>query len=553
MPRKKIEVVELNKKEEQIILEESSSAFILFFRRHRGLIFSILLLLALLVLGVSLFLFMKNLNKNEEPNIERAWIETSLTDYIADVASNYSMTDDTAKKAFNNKNNIFKSKGEVLLTNKIEHSKFIIKYFSDGTALKIMKDGSSITRIAALDNGEYGVNKNGNISSYAKTSIVKRTNTKKYPWGTVTFYSDGSAEVTDSKMDLFVRDASDVFDNYISNNKVTYLKETKSIGNNKLNYYYDGTIEVIKNNISYLVRSENDLNITSNDVTFKNNNEAKIYLTKKTKDGKTIDYYTDGGAIIRDGSKTLSVRKSNSIVIKDDKIYEIVDSNYVTISKKTDNVTYYTNGGAVINKYNGETLYVSENSNIKYQNNNISKIEGETQKLAKETNIEKENVKSFEATAVITTDKYIAIVDNKDDIIYDTNGKVKDITGEPTTEDNSKEFTVTNNTNKLVRYRVVLERSNRTTIDVTYMRYQLKTKNTYVGPKKLDSNIWNTDDVSKELNIKGTNYILIDSSLEPYDTDDIKIMLWTDYDTIPNSQMDKYFYGTIRLYAWTEE
>ena len=30
-------------------------------------------------------------------------------------------------------------------------------------------------------------------------------------------------------------------------------------------------------------------------------------------------------------------------------------------------------------------------------------------------------------------------------------------------------------------------------------------------------------------------------------------MLWADYDTIPNSQMDKYFIGTIKVYAWTEE
>ena len=33
---------------------------------------------------------------------------------------------------------------------------------------------------------------------------------------------------------------------------------------------------------------------------------------------------------------------------------------------------------------------------------------------------------------------------------------------------------------------------------------------------------------------------------------EIKLMLWTDYDTIPNSMQNKYFYGTIRIYAWQE-
>ena len=60
MPKKTIEVVELNKKEEKIILAESQSALLLFWRRHRDLIFSILLCLTLTVFGVSLTLFLRN-------------------------------------------------------------------------------------------------------------------------------------------------------------------------------------------------------------------------------------------------------------------------------------------------------------------------------------------------------------------------------------------------------------------------------------------------------------------------------------------------------------
>ena len=44
MSRKRIEVVELNKKDEKIILEEKQSALILFWRRHGLLIFLTLLM-----------------------------------------------------------------------------------------------------------------------------------------------------------------------------------------------------------------------------------------------------------------------------------------------------------------------------------------------------------------------------------------------------------------------------------------------------------------------------------------------------------------------------
>ena len=79
------------------------------------------------------------------------------------------------------------------------------------------------------------------------------------------------------------------------------------------------------------------------------------------------------------------------------------------------------------------------------------------------------------------------------------------------------------------------------------------TKSKTYSPSNLNSNVWNKDALYKELDIKGTNYILIDDIIEPYDTENIELMLWTDYDTIPNAMQNKYFYGTIRLYAWTEK
>ena len=156
MPRKKIEVVELNKKEEKILLAEEPSALILFFRHHRLLIFLTGLILALTILGVSLFITIRNINESSQPHIKQTSVDMSLDNLNINI-SNYSITEKTAVDTFS-KNGLFPRYGEVLLVKKVEHDNFTIKYYSDGTALKIMKDGSKATRITALENGNYGIN-----------------------------------------------------------------------------------------------------------------------------------------------------------------------------------------------------------------------------------------------------------------------------------------------------------------------------------------------------------------------------------------------------------
>ena len=548
MMKKKIEVVELNKPEEKIVLEEKQSNFALFLKKYG----KYLILFALILLITGGFVFFKHIASIKEPDIKEVTIDTSLNEYNATISSsNNPLTEEQAKTNFR-KNSLFKSDGEVLLTKKVESDDFVIRYFSDGTAIKIMKKRNLITRIGALENGEYGIDSAGIINTKAVVSDVTIKEIKEYPYGTITFYSDGSAELTNSKMDLFIRNANDVLNNYISNNKVTYLKETKNVGNNQINYYYDGTIEIIKDNKSYLLRNERDLKIDNNNIEFINNNSATIISTKKLADGNIIDYYQDGGAIIRNGTKTISVRKSNSIKIVNNKIFEIVDNIYVEESKKSSDgkIIYYTNGGAVID-YNGEKLYIPENSDILYQNDTISQIDGPKEKLANETNTENENILFFEETAVIKTKDYTAIVP-KSSVIVDKDGNLKDIDNDKDSV-GKNDFTISNNTNDIVKYRIVIEKSNRTTLDTAYIKYQLSTKDDYVNPTFLNEKEWTKDKISKNLSIKGTNYILYEGKIAPRDETSIKLMLWTDYETIPNSMQDKYFYGTIKVYAWIEE
>jgi len=549
MPHKKIEVVELNKPEETIILEEKKSPLVIFLKKHRGLIISILLIIAFLVLITGLFLTMKNLGESLDPTITQ--IDTNLENLETtdiNITGNYSLTEKTAENIFRNSGK-FKSEGSVLLVKTVTSGSYEIKYYSDGTALKIMKNGL-ITRINALEDGRFGIDDSGIINTKATILDVTLKETKKFSWGIVNYYSDGSAEVKNDKIELYVRNSNDITENYISDNKITYLKESKNIGNTKLNYYYDGTIEIIKDNKSYLVRNESDIKITNNNVTFPNNNKAIIVNTIKCNDGKEIVYYSDGGAIIKDGSRTISVRKSNSIVIKNNKIYEIVDSIYVTPVYKKKNTTYYSNGGAITN-YQGRTVYVPENSNIKYDKKNNITIKNEYENLTNRTNINGVTVLTFKTVALVETKEYKAIVP-KESVIYNSDGSFKGIISISKIDD-SNQFTITNNTKEELKYRLVIEKSDRSNLDVEYIRYQLTANEEYIPPSKLNNNIWQDDNLASKLSAKGINYILIESTIAPFDSVDIKLMLWTDYDTIPNEMQDKYFYGTIKVYSWTEK
>lgn len=546
MKGKKIEVVELNKKEEKIILEEKKSKFAIFIKRYNKLMILLLMLLSLVTVVGGVFLAVSKIQESLEPSIKEVAIDTTL-DKISSITNinGIPITDEAAKNIFN-KNNIFITNGEVLLVNKLETSNFIVKYYSDGTAIKILTKTNTIIRVAALTNGEYGIDKDGNINTSAKTREVKESKVKDYLWGKVIYYSDGSASIINSKMDMFVRNASDIKDNYISNNKVAYLKDTEKVGNTKINYYYDGTIEVVKDNTSYVFRNIDDITLTQSSVEFKNNNQATIYKTINTDDGKTINYYTDGGAIILDGTRSLSVRKSNSIIIKNNKIYEIVDNIYVEISKKTSSETYYTNGSATVD-YNNKKYYVEENSNISYyKNNQIKNINGSKEELVQNS----DEVDIYEKTAIVKKDNKLAIVP-KDNILLDTDGKLLKIK-ELDTDNLSKTFSVTNNTNEDLSYRVVIEKSDKSTLLTDYIKYQLSVDGTYIGPTWLNDTLWKKDKIYNELKVTKDNYILLDGTIKKYETKNISLILWTDYEKTPNTMQNKQFLGTIKIYAWTK-
>lgn len=547
MSKKKLEVVELNKKEEKIVLEQKQSNLMLLWKRYNKLIILILFILSLTVLLTSFIATVFNLSESSGPYIKNVSIDSNLGKMDVVLDSSYIITDYTAMNSFNN-NNIFKSSGEILLVKKVETGSYVIKFYSDYTAVKIMKSNSLITRISAVNN-RHGISDNGVIDINAKVSDVYLVSKKSFLWGNVNYYSDGSAMIENSKLDIFVRNSKDIGENYISDNRVSYLKESKNINNRVINYYYDGTIQVVDGNNKFIVRSNEDIDV-SNNIVYVNNNMASIKDVISLSDGKRIEYYTDGGAIIYDGSKTISVRKSNSIIIKDNLIYEIVDNKYVSVSKNDSNIIYYTNGSAVVNDYNGNKIYVYDNSNIKYDNGMISRIEGTYEILTGSMDNGNEKITNFETISIVEIDDNMVIVD-KDNVVYNSDGSFKEILDNIVDGDSNK-IKITNSTNSKIKYKLVIEKSNRTDLDINYIRYQLSAGNEYMGPIMLGSKRWGVDNVSNVLSVKGENYILLEKELDAYQTDEIKVMFWIDYDSIPNEMQDKYFYGTMKLYSWEE-
>ena len=548
--KKKLEVVEVDKKNKKILLKEKKSNKFSFFKKYNKVILSLLLVVSLVMLTVGIFMALSTVQTSDKLVIKEVSIDTDLNLSSSDVTSSMTfLTDATAKEMFRNSSK-FKKTGEALLVKTVSKGKYIIKFYSDYTAIRIMKNGNSVTRINAVSDNQYGIKTDGVTNSEADILDVKKLKEENYEWGNITYYSDGSAIISNSDIDMFVRNANDITREYISSNKVSYLKNTSKVGNIKLSYYHDGTVHLIKDGKNYLVRDINDLNVTAQDITFKNNNAATIYKTEKMDGGVLIEYYTDGGAIITNGNKKISVRKSNSIIIKENKIFEIVDNMYVKISNNINNgnIIYYTNGSAVIKNYNGTSVYIEDNATIKYNDDKINGFKYE--KLSDERNFKNENIKVFETIGVVTTNEFIAIIP-KEKILYDTDGSLREII---TVEDisSNKTIVITNNTNATIKYRLVMDRSNKSDLDTKYIKYQVMASGKYIGPSRLDEFYWDKDKVSESLSVTGNNYILVERILEPSESDTVNVMFWIDYETVPNAMQNKKFYGTLRIYAWQE-
>ena len=268
-----------------------------------------------------------------------------------------------------------------------------------------------------------------------------------------------------------------------------------------------------------------------------------------------IFYYSDGSAIIKQGKNSISVRKSNSIVISGNKFIAIESSRYVEISGvRTTNdgnrIIYLTNGAAIVD-YNsrGTNIYVKENSDIKYRDNNISDVGTDIEKETSNREVNGQIIREFETVVYVDSYNGKKLIDNKDNILYDTDGSVKKLKDEDSDNIKGGSVIISNNTDKTLVYRIAIEESDNTTLNAKYVKYMIGV-NGDISSNFINKNIWKMGDkLDNNKKIDKTTYILYTGEIAPFGSSDINLSFWIDYESIGNDMMSKAWIGTMKVYG----
>lgn len=566
-------------KKSNIVLEEENglSPFLLFFKNYGKYIILMIMILAVMLLGISLYFVIKDLESTTKfvTNINSVVVEFDKTNEFNSINMK-PITGGLADKLFYNRyGNIGLIDGVILVEKEVPSKNGLITFYSDGSAKLEANDGE-ITRISALSNGEYGIQENGAIIIGAKTkkiSIVKtdvlEDNTK------IIYYSDNSCTVIlpSAKETLLVRNKDRVI---IEDNRLVELtpsgvakeKNNDKVSGTKLTYYEDGTIKIEQANNTYIVRDEKDIKI-DNKVTFTNNNYATISNEINLKDGSKLIYYTDGSAEIKKANESIMVRESKDIIYTEKRVIEIIETKYANeaSTKATpDNkeIKYLNNGGALIKNQNGKYEYLEENSNIKYTDsgyikNDLSTIKEINHKTTKDGTIviDLENGKS-----IIISEKGYRIVDTNK-IVYDIDGNIVKIIGneeisaeiEGSVSDNR--FVITNESGKSIKYMVTLEVSDNYKeyapkwLDTKFLRYNIVENSNYIENKTFDKKLEIGTVLEGNVKIEKETYILHEATLANLKKAEINLGIWLDYEEITNAYQDSVFVGTIKVYTET--
>lgn len=509
--------------------------------------------------------------------------------------------------------NIAITDGVVLVTKKFMTAKGdIITYYSDGTSLIVTSKGV-IKRVVPLEDGSYAIDENGNIDSMTIRKIVTATTATLDDGTVITYYSDGSAEITKDKNTVFVRNSNNIKFDLTTTNQVfqavnpslvSLTKKNSTEDNYKYTEFLNGSVLVEKDGTKYLVHNKEDINLESNNFSFPNNNAHIIKDTLQLSDGNTIEYYTDGSAIIiNQNNDKIIVRKSGDIVIKNNSIYEIVPNKkaiamdtITTLDGKK--ITYYDNAAAIIEKNNGTKEYIEDSSQIKLNSNkNITSIpKDKSDQDIQKTLPDGTKVTTFDngKTQIIDNEGNNYII-NTEDLTFDISGNIETpppVTSEtkptsqtsPTSETSgtgkpgnggiadgeidmseaenewnysksleNSSFVITNKNKHARNFRIVIEevknysKFNAVSIATKkheaayYVKYQATFGNEIIPATRLS-------DKKDTENTSANSYIIYEGTLGAKSNLKANIILYIDYEPLDNSFQNKAFIGTIKLY-----
>lgn len=541
---KRVTVKKIDEEKREIILEKKDKPLFIFFRNHWLILFITALILSLTIFILAVIYTVSSLVNSNSPTISKVPISASFGDELTAKINDSGPISEAYVNGLFNQDVSGYDYGIILINDTVRNDKekYSIIFYSDGTAKKIYDNGK-ITRISSLDNGEYGISKNGDINVNARTLDITITKKEKFSYGTITYYSDGSAEILDGdgKVIMLIRDSNSLSKNSILNSIVAVYDED----NGTITKYTDGTTLVLKDN-TYYITSGTDVSDTSK--LFKEVGRDNL------SDGRTIIYFSNGSAVIKDGKDSISVRKSNAINVINNKIFDIKDSNYVKVCDTTKlrdgrDIIFYTDGSAVIkdgNKYQ----YVSDSNNVIMDTNgNVVRVDGDVLNSSSVITNDGNKTINFGDVSLVELDDASIIIGKNNDLIFDSLGNFKGFNND--NDSDLIKFTVSNNNSSNVKYVVVFEESDRSELSVNYVQYKVRSSVSNLTGGKLANRYWSNDKLAGGLNMTGTNYVLLSGTLKEYEKIDVSLFLYVlDDGTVQNEIMDKYYYGTIKVYAW---
>lgn len=541
---KRVTVKKIDEEKREIILEKKDKPLFIFFRNHWLILFITALILSLTIFILAVIYTVSSIVNSNSPTISKVPISASFGDELTAKINDSGPLSEAYVNGLFNQDVSGYDYGIILINDMVRNDKekYSIIFYSDGTAKKVYDNGK-IVRISSLDNGEYGISKNGDINVNARTLDITIARKEKFSYGTITYYSDGSAEILDGdgNVIMLIRDSNSLSKNSILNSIVAVYNED----NGTITKYTDGTTLVLKGN-TYYITGENDVNDTSK--LFKEIGRDKL------SDGRTIIYFSNGSAVIKDGKDSISVRKSNAINVVNNKIFDIKNSYYVKVcgSKKLRDgrdIIFYTDGSAVIkdgNKYQ----YVGDSNNVIMDaDGNVVRVDGNVLDSSSVITNDGNKTINFGDVSLVELEDGSIIIGKNDDLIFDSSGNFKDFNDD--IDSDLIKFTISNNNSGNVKYVVVFEESDGSDLSVNYVQYKVRSSVSNLTGGKLANRYWSNDKLAGGLNMTGTNYVLLSGTLKEYEKIDVNLFLYVlDDGTVQNEIMDKYYYGTIKVYAW---
>lgn len=468
-----------------------------------------------------------------------------------------------------------------------------IVFYSDYT-VKIIYSTGKIHRVLPLNN-TYSVDDKGNINPEAKKMEIKVVKKEQTNHGLVTYYSDFSAEVEENNMDIWVGKKENIKENYITDNKIAYSNDIKEYDTYRVTDYHDGTIFIEtkdKNNVNltnfglslnknkyaktlnsvtsekkfptfvenedkvenkrYFVRNIENVELTENGFNFKIDNYAEVIKRVVLDNDFVIDYLSDGGAIVEGPEGNISVRRSNSIIIENNKLIKIKLSNLVeeVYRKEYDDkeIVNFDDGTSIIIEGGEPARIIPEDPTKPLEcKNNICNDEDIGEDLeSKSTPNDCAVIYTFEGGTSFVDNKNCgnaqSIIDKSDNVVVE-DGVVVIINSDVQKIDIS-DIIINNKSSNKVKIRVVFENSDKTTLQNTFfkdVKYKISAENV---EKSINSNPW--DNNEKE-------YILYETELKSKEQVKYRLGIWLDYEGLDNSAMGKSFFGTLKVYSWEQK